>query len=125
MSQQVLLAILMQGLIITRFILFKRKIVLWSIPPPTAERLTFQGLNNFGCCGAAGWDPKCLLCDRRKKQELWEPLTDPPMGDGVSPIEAVLSDSQACRQKFEFLSYLSGNCKFTESGTEGQLFSLV
>lgn len=74
MSQQVLIAILMQGLIITRYVLFKRKTVLWSTPPPTAERLTIpdtvQGLNDFGCCGAAGWDPKCLLCDRTKKQEL-------------------------------------------------------
>lgn len=74
-SQEVLIAILMQGLIITRLILFKRKTVPWSTPPPTAESLTIQdtvqGLNNFGCCGAVGWDPKCLLCDRAKKQELW------------------------------------------------------
>lgn len=73
-SQQVLIAILMQGLIITRLILFKRKTVLWSTPPPTAESLTrpdtVQGLNSFGCCDAVGWDPKCLLCDREKKQEL-------------------------------------------------------
>lgn len=60
-----------------------------------------------------------------KNRNIGELFTDSPMGDGVSPVEDLLSDSQACKQKFWFLSNLSGNCKFTESCTEGQLFLLV
>lgn len=61
----------------------------------------------------------------RRNRNFRELFTDPPMGDGVSPIEALLLDSQACKQKFLFVSNLSGNCKFTESYAEGQLFPLV